>query len=57
MGLFAKYARGLMTRWIIDNNVKKPEDLSGFDVGGYRYSKSESDDGKPVFKRPASARK
>jgi len=57
MGLFAKYARGLMTRWIIDNNVKEPGELSGFDVGGYRFNKKESADLKPVFQRPASARK
>lgn len=57
MGLFAKYARGLMSRWIIDNNVKEPGQLSGFDVGGYRYNKKESGDLRPVFKRSASARK
>ena len=56
MGLFAKYARGLMSRWIVDNNVKKPGELSGFNVGGYRYNKEESTDLKPVFKRAASAR-
>ena len=56
MGLFAKYARGLMSRWIIDNNVKKPEELCGFDVGGYRFSRKESTELRPVFKRPASAR-
>ena len=56
MGLFAKYARGLMSRWIVDNNVKKSGELSGFNVGGYRYNKKESTDLKPVFKRAASAR-
>jgi cytoplasmic iron level regulating protein YaaA (DUF328/UPF0246 family) len=56
MGLFAKYARGLMARWIIDNNAKKPEQLAGFDAGGYRFSKTESTELGPVFKRPATAR-
>ena len=56
MGLFAKYARGLMARWIIDSNAKKPEQLAGFDAGGYRFSKSESTGLGPVFKRPVTAR-
>ena len=57
MGLFAKYARGLMSRWIIDNNVKKPLELAGFDVQGYRFSKSESEELRPVFRRSEAGRK
>jgi hypothetical protein len=56
MGLFAKYARGLMSRWIVDNNVKKPGELCEFDVHGYCFNKKESTDLRPVFLRPASAR-
>ena len=56
MGLFAKYARGLMSRWIIDNNVKKSEELTGFKIDAYRYSNSESTETRPVFIRSAAAR-
>lgn len=56
MGMFAKYARGLMARWIVDNDIKKPARLSGFDVGGYSFSAEESTEAVPVFVRPQSAR-
>lgn len=56
MGLFAKHTRGLMARWIIDNNVKKPEKLAEFDVGGYRFHEAESTPLKPVFRRSLAAR-
>ena len=56
MGMFAKYARGLMARWLVDNDVRDPGELSKFDGGGYRFSESESTPAKPVFRRPATAR-
>jgi cytoplasmic iron level regulating protein YaaA (DUF328/UPF0246 family) len=56
MGMFAKYARGLMARWIIDEGVKKADDLAGFDRGGYAFSEAASTPEKPVFLRPESAR-
>ncbi|MBT4100967.1 MAG: peroxide stress protein YaaA [Gemmatimonadetes bacterium] len=56
MGMFAKYARGLMARWIVDKKITTPAHLSKFNVGGYRYEKSESEEAAPVFKRPATAR-
>ncbi len=56
LGMFAKHARGLMARWIVDNKIKKPADLSTFDVGGYRWDRAASEEGAPVFNREASAR-
>ena len=56
LGMFAKYARGLMARWLVDNDVREAEDLRGFDAGGYEFSEPESTPAKPVFKRPAAAR-
>ena len=56
LGMFAKYARGLMARWIIDNKVSKPAQLAGFDVGGYAYDASASSESAPVYNRPATAR-
>ena len=56
MGMFAKHARGLMARWLIDNDVRDPGELPGFDAGGYRFSEPDSTPAAPVFRRPAAAR-
>jgi len=53
VSFFAKKARGAMARYLIQNRVKRIEDLAGFDLDGYRYSKKESSEGKPVFRRSA----
>jgi len=39
---FAKKARGLMVRYIIDNNVTSIDELKGFDVDNYRFSATMS---------------
>ena len=51
ISFYAKKARGLMARWIIQNKLTNFEDLSGFDVDGYKYSKAESTANVPVFLR------
>ena len=51
ISFFAKRARGTMARFIIQNRIKKSEDLIGFDLDGYRYSKKESKENSPVFLR------
>ena len=51
ISFYAKKARGLMARWIIQNKVTNFADLSGFDVDGYKYSKAESSSTVPVFLR------
>ena len=51
ISFFAKKARGTMARFIIQNRIKKSEDLIGFDLDGYRYSKKESKENSPVFLR------
>ncbi len=51
ISFYAKKARGLMARWIIQNKVTNFEDLSGFDLDGYKYSKAESTATVPVFLR------
>jgi cytoplasmic iron level regulating protein YaaA (DUF328/UPF0246 family) len=48
---YAKKARGLMVRYIIDNNVKTIEDLKGFNVDKYRFSEEMSDGKDLVFTR------
>ena len=52
ISFYAKKARGLMSRFIIDNNVKSINEILSFDSGGYSYSKRDTaDELKPVFIR------
>ena len=51
IGLFAKKARGMMSRFIIKNEIKNPKDLMGFDLGGYKFNKKLSTESTPVFTR------
>lgn len=43
LGMFAKKARGMMTRYIIRNRLEKVEDMKNFDLGGYIFQPSLSD--------------
>ena len=52
LAFFAKKARGLMTRYIIDRRIENPEAIKDFDLGGYRFAADMSDDKKWVFQRP-----
>jgi cytoplasmic iron level regulating protein YaaA (DUF328/UPF0246 family) len=49
--VYAKKARGYMTRYIIENKITEPEQLKLFDVEGYNYSESLSDSTEWVFTR------
>ncbi|EKF74044.1 hypothetical protein A11A3_10311 [Alcanivorax hongdengensis A-11-3] len=51
ISFFAKKARGMMAAWILREGIEDPAQLKQFRVAGYRYSKAESDDDKPVFRR------
>lgn len=51
IGIFAKLARGLMTRYILDTNAKTIEDIKGFNYEGYGFSETMSKDNKLVFTR------
>ncbi|MCI2230082.1 peroxide stress protein YaaA [Polaribacter sp. MSW13] len=48
---YAKKARGLMVRYIIENNVKTIEELKGFNVDKYRFSEEMSSGNDLVFTR------
>jgi len=48
---FAKKARGLMVRYIINHNVKTIEELKGFNVDRYRFSQEMSSGNDLVFTR------
>ncbi len=52
ISFYAKYARGLMARWIIDNRIERLEDVKAFDVDGYAFNAELSSDKSLVFCRP-----
>ncbi len=49
ISFFAKKARGAMARYMVQNRLRAPEDLLGFDLGGYRYSEALSEPDRPAF--------
>ncbi|WP_299943227.1 peroxide stress protein YaaA [uncultured Microbulbifer sp.] len=51
ISFFAKKARGMMSRWAIDQRVKKAQTLKDFTMAGYRYSPKMSDQRDWVFTR------
>ncbi|MEW8229011.1 MAG: peroxide stress protein YaaA [Candidatus Thiodiazotropha endolucinida] len=51
IGVFAKRARGLMSRYIIDNRLQDPQEIEGFDWDGYRFNKRLSKEDQWVFTR------
>ena len=51
ISFFAKKARGMMARYIIDNRIESVEALKGFDSAGYWFCERESNDKEFVFKR------
>ena len=42
IAIFSKLARGLMTRYILDNNAQSVDDLKGFNTNGYGFSEQMS---------------
>ncbi len=51
ISFFAKKARGLMVRYIIDTNAETIEDLKGFNYEGYAFDANLSSGNKLVFTR------
>jgi uncharacterized protein len=47
----AKKARGMMLRFVLENQIDKIEDLVAFDSAGYAFENAESSLYAPVFKR------
>ena len=54
ISFFAKKARGMMARFIIQNRIENVNDIRTFDLGGYSYNKSLSTPNQPVFTRSQS---
>ncbi|AOW21896.1 peroxide stress protein YaaA [Urechidicola croceus] len=51
ISFFAKKARGMMVRYIIDNNINTVEDLKGFNYDGYGFDSNLSTETELVFTR------
>ena len=51
ISFYAKRARGLMARYVVENRISDPADLKGFNLDGYKYYAAESTAVKPVFRR------
>lgn len=49
--VYTKKARGMMTRFIIENRIEKLEDLKAFDLDGYYFSNENSGADKLIFVR------
>jgi len=52
ISFYAKKARGLMTRFLIDNDIKSLSDIESFNSSGYMFSQNETTNPlEPVFVR------
>jgi cytoplasmic iron level regulating protein YaaA (DUF328/UPF0246 family) len=51
VSFFAKRARGLMSRFIIQNNISDPEEIKAFDAEGYYFNNQLSGENDWVFTR------
>ena len=51
IGIYAKKARGLLSRYIIQNKLSNPEDIKLFNEDGYRFNKKLSNSTNLVFTR------
>lgn len=49
--VYAKMARGLMCRFIIENRINNPEDIKAFDMAGYLFNRDLSNNKDWVFTR------
>src|SRR5690606_15818264 len=55
ISFFAKTARGLMARFVIDNRIDDAEAVKRFDYGGYRFRDDLSKPDELTFTRPQPA--
>ena len=51
ISFYAKKARGLMSRFMIENQITDPGDLRAFDYEGYYFDESATEENKLAFKR------
>ena len=51
VSFYAKKARGLMSRYMIEHQITDPAELRGFDYGGYYFDEQNSSEDLLAFKR------
>ena len=51
ISFFAKKARGMMSRFIIENQIDDPEKIKSFILGGYLFDQAMSTPNEWVFTR------
>ena len=51
ISFFAKKGRGLMSRYVLENKIKNPNDLRAFDTDGYVFNEDFSTEKSLVFTR------
>ncbi len=51
ISFYAKKARGVMSSWVIKNQIESADELRKFRLDGYRFSASDSTPQTPVFTR------
>lgn len=51
IAIYSKLARGLMSKYIVQNDIKTKEDLKGFDMEHYRFTEKLSSENELVFTR------
>ena len=51
ISFFAKKARGLMSRYVLENKIKNPNDLRAFNNEGYVFNEDFSTEKSFVFTR------
>ncbi len=54
IGIYAKKARGMLSRYIIKNQLTDPEDIKTFNEDGYAFDKNLTQDNLWVFSRKKS---
>ncbi|MBY0475657.1 MAG: peroxide stress protein YaaA [Nitrosomonas sp.] len=54
ISFFAKKARGMMSRYIIQNKLTDPETIKEFDVSGYQFDEKNSSQDEWIFTRAES---
>ncbi|WP_299725743.1 peroxide stress protein YaaA [uncultured Endozoicomonas sp.] len=55
ISFYAKKARGLMCRYVIDKKITQPEKLKAFDYEGYEFNEAMSSGNELVFTRDSQA--
>jgi len=48
---YAKFARGLMTRWIMENRIDRADGLKDFNLEDYKFDAKASSQTELVFSR------